>query len=852
MAAGDATKTLRYIFRADSGAARKALKDFDAATNSTTTNMDQATRKLLADFAKIEDAARKASQQNKPGRSIGGIDLSSGLRGVTGGDLKAAASNTAAGVAQGAIQSQFGGAEAALAGVSNKAIIATGAVVGLGAAAAAAGKLSVDAFTGFAEKVDAVQDVMGGTAEQASMLVNFSERFGVSSETLAASQAKLAVNIGKGGDALRQYGVAVATNADGTTNLTATMANVADAYNATEDPVRKAQIAQAAYGKSWLGMVDILERGGEAVRDAGKAAEDGPKVNDAAVKAAKDFRKQWVDVKQDFTEIGVQVGTALVPALTQGLKVTEHMAETIGAVVDTNFTVLSGLLGVLSHLPVVGGKFDEARDAIDQARDSMNRAAPAADDTENNFRGLGDAATTSAEKVQSLSQALSGIQSRWVELHFSQTNAIKTQDDFQSSLDGLDDLSARAADGIDSVGKAAASSAKQVASAQKAIDDANEDLAEAIEDQTRTIEDAGRRMADTEESISKRIVDAQERIIEARERADRQLRDAGQRLEDARQAFQDALSDALSEEDPYKASRRREEAARDLTRAEQDFADTQKDTAKSLQDAQDELADVEVQAIKDRQEAHRQYADTLEGANKRVADAQERVEDSGRRMAETLDDAAGAQENAGRKAGGHAVSLQDVNSWSQTLINNTAGLVASMLARGASWDEIKGKIDAAKGKLAEAEQKFADVGYSAEVYTGILLGIPTEIMTTAVLQLDASQFKRALEEASKGFKDEMSAEYVRLGIVEGAPGTVLNLMPQLNRDAGGPLPPGSSIVHNLTGQTEWVYTAEQMRNLTGGGGTTVNVNVAGSVLAEKDLVSMLARLKRQGYNVGGN
>jgi hypothetical protein len=57
-------------------------------------------------------------------------------------------------------------------------------------------------------------------------------------------------------------------------------------------------------------------------------------------------------------------------------------------------------------------------------------------------------------------------------------------------------------------------------------------------------------------------------------------------------------------------------------------------------------------------------------------------------------------------------------------------------------------------------------------------------------------------------------------------------------DAGGILPPGTTLAHNRTGRNEYVVTPDQL------GGITVNVVVQGNVTAEKDLAESIATAVR--------
>lgn len=207
------------------------------------------------------------------------------------------------------------GSSVAAGGALSGALVG-GAVAGAAAIAALAVK-GIGTFTKLAAEVDDFQDVAGGSTEDASRMVVALRELGISSETGAKGMFKLSREVEAGAPALAKYGIEVAKNKDGTTDLQGTLLNVADAYNKTDDQAKKNAIAFAAFGKSGTQLIDVLEQGRGGIEKFWKEADKhGEVLSDKDLESAKEYRIAMASLNEAFSALGIELGKNVVPLLS--------------------------------------------------------------------------------------------------------------------------------------------------------------------------------------------------------------------------------------------------------------------------------------------------------------------------------------------------------------------------------------------------------------------------------------------------------------------------------------------------------------------------------------------------------
>lgn len=221
------------------------------------------------------------------------------------------------------------------------------AVTGVGLAAMAKG--AIDA----ADDMNDLAQKTGVSVEQLSRFKQAADASGTSIEGVGGAMIKLNRNMATGNDkaalALQSLGIS-ATDATGKLKSTdQIMLEVADKFAKMPDGAQKSATAMALFGKSGADMIPLLNGGSEAVRKLSATM-----TTDFA-KGADSLNDKLVSVQTKLTEVGVNLGTALMPALNAIADVIIGVANAFGALPDPiqNLIILAGGL-VIAWGPVTG------------------------------------------------------------------------------------------------------------------------------------------------------------------------------------------------------------------------------------------------------------------------------------------------------------------------------------------------------------------------------------------------------------------------------------------------------------------------------------------------------------------
>lgn len=260
-------------------------------------------RGASAALKKVDDAAAKLGPSGKIAENaLDGVTskLTTGL-GPAGGQAKEALDKM--------------GASALSSGGLLTTAVAGGAVVA-GAALVAMAVDGVSKLVDLAGEVRSFSQATGMSAENSSRWVSILDDMGISADVGAASMFKLAKNTADGGEKLSLYGVEVAKAKDGTTDLHGTLLSVADAYTATHDPSRRAELLMAAFGKSGAQLIPILEKGRAGITEMFDAVKRGEVLSQKQIDDTRRFELAVDDVQDSFRSLQIQGGSALLPYIT--------------------------------------------------------------------------------------------------------------------------------------------------------------------------------------------------------------------------------------------------------------------------------------------------------------------------------------------------------------------------------------------------------------------------------------------------------------------------------------------------------------------------------------------------------
>jgi hypothetical protein len=190
----------------------------------------------------------------------------------------------------------------------------------LGGAALAGGAIlttvigeGISKYEELAGQVENYKRVTGASADESGRMVQTFTALGVSEDTATAGMFKLSKAIDTTPKKLEDLGVVIARNAAGNVDLSKTLFNVADAYNAAAGADKKNLILFDAFGKSGKDMIPILEQGSVALQQFEKDAHITFSEQD--LQRAKDYQIQLAQLKQGWDALGEAIGQKAVPAL---------------------------------------------------------------------------------------------------------------------------------------------------------------------------------------------------------------------------------------------------------------------------------------------------------------------------------------------------------------------------------------------------------------------------------------------------------------------------------------------------------------------------------------------------------
>ena len=273
---------------------------------------------------------------------------------------------------------------------------------GLAAGAAAVGGAAIKAVSQFENlglAIGKLRDGTGLSAEAASRWVEVADDAGISTESFTKSVGFLEKAIGTNKEAFTQWGVEIAKNADGTTDMNQTLLNAIGVLNGIEDPVKRNAAGLALFGRNWKDMSELIVRGADGVKKSLDAVQSTKVFSDKDINTSRDVRDGFDAIHDAVDGLFLSMGKALAPAVAtvatklgelitkaepafqamgQGLADTADAAgpviDAIGAIADgigklQGIKLDFGLPDVKGFQPFAGGitQVGEALDLLDKA-----------------------------------------------------------------------------------------------------------------------------------------------------------------------------------------------------------------------------------------------------------------------------------------------------------------------------------------------------------------------------------------------------------------------------------------------------------------------------------------------------
>ena len=243
-----------------------------------------------------------------------------------------------------------------------------------------AGDETVGAYVSYADQVRTLNQLNGNSAEANSRLIQLTDDYKISQEDLMSTQKELLK--------------------DEKLLSTDTLADIADKYVAATTQVEKNKIASDNLGKSWKSYIEILQQGGQAIRDQADAISGNLILTDESIQKARDYEKATDELSDSFEGLKVEIGEKVVPSLTDNIKaLTKGMstaeayrrAQELGIKVSYNQSTsmirINGvaatqdelLLAVAEAEKKLKGATEDTTTAVDGLSDSMDQATTSTD-----------------------------------------------------------------------------------------------------------------------------------------------------------------------------------------------------------------------------------------------------------------------------------------------------------------------------------------------------------------------------------------------------------------------------------------------------------------------------------------
>jgi hypothetical protein len=178
---------------------------------------------------------------------------------------------------------------------SDAAVVA-GTLVAAGYAVKKGFDATVGTMVQYADQVRTTSRATQLGAEESSRLIQMTDDLGVSYEGLEK---------------------AIKSSSDTTDFSIAGLMKTSEEYLKITDAQERAKFAQKQYGKAWIEMVGVLEKGPDAIRAASDAIDDNLILTDEAVKQAREYEINIDNLNDSITGLKIEIGSQLLPVINQ-------------------------------------------------------------------------------------------------------------------------------------------------------------------------------------------------------------------------------------------------------------------------------------------------------------------------------------------------------------------------------------------------------------------------------------------------------------------------------------------------------------------------------------------------------
>ncbi len=253
------------------------------------------------------------------------------------------------------------------------AAVAGAAIVGFGVTA-------VKQFTDTAIAAGQFADATDMSVQQSSRWLDVVSRYGIELGDLSDVFNNVAGKVAEGDEVFDELGVTIARTRSGAVDMNETMTRVIEQMENVEDPAERARIAAELFGEEGSRQfAELIAKGGD-LRDMFDDVADAKIIDDGEVEKARQAREDMKRLTDSLSELALEVGEAVLPAVDLLADAFEGLNTIFGALqVDR---VLGFLADLDTNAERVGrklrGLFDDRSAENWAAVDAFDRAEEAA------------------------------------------------------------------------------------------------------------------------------------------------------------------------------------------------------------------------------------------------------------------------------------------------------------------------------------------------------------------------------------------------------------------------------------------------------------------------------------------
>ena len=265
-----------------------------------------------------------------------------------------------------------------------------------GAAVFTYGVKAVAAFQETALAAGKMADATGLTVEQSSRLMEVAGDLGIEVGTVQGAIQKF--NNAIAGGRLDEFADSIVTAKDGSIDAYESFINTATAIGKIQDPTKRAQAAQKAFGKSYGEIAELMTMDADQLRSALDGVSDAKVIDENELRQARQFRDLLDQLKDRLDDVQLTVGERVIPRLLMMGKAVTGIADALDKIPDGGLLFGFDSDSERKALTAIG-LYDDAAMAVGEVIDKTTELSVPVAQTGTDLADL-DKATTSAANAQ--------------------------------------------------------------------------------------------------------------------------------------------------------------------------------------------------------------------------------------------------------------------------------------------------------------------------------------------------------------------------------------------------------------------------------------------------------------------